>query len=433
MSSTSSTNNPSWNGASRIDGLRTGLRVAQLSLMPMLTRVTLFLSVLGNGIDIARATDRDEGVSISFQVILRIVTTMVATLCGAWGWWRFAEVRQALTTRRGLIATGLVACVYGAALTSPSFFVAAFVAHAVLAYMLLSVTCVVLFGLKATVLDATIALWVFVLLSWVLRIVSPEMTMAIEYLSAEEQLMRFGGLGHPNLLGAMSCMAMLLLLVAARDGWVNRLWLLPAIPLFLATMIESKSRTPLVAMAVTIVWMLIPLLRRRSGYLLLSLAVGSGLLSMAALEMSYGIDRAVDWFALKVTKTGHLEELTSATGRTEIWLQAIDLIKRSPLTGYGGGTSNQIMVEHSGHAHNFVLETALLFGIPAACLLCLLLAINLGDAFRKQAPFVSEFIVFLCILGLVESPLFGLVPDPAMCVWMACLYGPIAQRPIGRL
>lgn len=411
-----------WNGGT------IGSMVNSWALMPIIVRITLFLSVLGNGIDIARATDRDEGVSLSFQVILRITTTLAATLCGAWGWWRLVEVRSALRSHRGLVVVVIVLCAFAAASTSPSPYVAAFVANAVAAYLLLTVTCVVLWGFKRTIMDCTAALWVFVLSGWALRIVNPDMTMAIEYLSADEQLLRYGGLGHPNLLGAMSCMAMLLLTVAVCQRFVQWLWLLPAIPIFLATIIECKSRTPVAALAIAYIWMFLPLLRQRALYFLAATCVLAFLLSLAGLELAYGIDRAVDWFAFKVTKSGHLEELTSFTGRTEIWMQATELIQRSPLTGYGGGTSNQVMVEHSGHAHNMVLETALLFGIPAALLLCALLAINMHDAWKREIPFVSEFTAFLLPLGLFESPLFGLVPDPAMCVWMACLFGPIVTN-----
>jgi exopolysaccharide production protein ExoQ len=396
--------------------------------MPMLTRATLFLSVVGNGIDIARATDRDEGVSLSFQVVLRIVTTLVATGCGAWGWWRFAAVRAALKSVRGILALGLVFCMFAAASTSPSPYIAFFVAHAVVAYMLLSITCVVLQGLRRTIMDAMLGLWTFVILSWIVRFVAPDMTVAIEYLATDDAITRFGGLGHPNVLGAISCMAMLLLLVSARAQYVNWLWLLPCSVVFIATIVESKSRTPAIALACATILMYLPLLRQRSTYLLISVGLASMMIFLTVLEFEFGIDRALKSVAVKFTKTGSIEELTSATGRTEIWAQAIELISRSPLTGYGGGNSTQIMLEHSGHAHNFVLETALLFGIPAAILLCLLLCINISDSLRHECPFVSEFTAFLLILGLVESPLFGLVPDPAMCIWMACLFGPIVER-----
>ncbi len=127
-------------------------------LMPALARLTLFMSVVGNGIDIARVTDRAEGITLSFQVILRLLTTALATACGLWGWWRLAAVRQALVTRRGILAISLIACALAASLTSHDPKVAFFVAWALGTYLLTTLTCLSLFGIERTLLDALLGL-----------------------------------------------------------------------------------------------------------------------------------------------------------------------------------------------------------------------------------------------------------------------------------
>ena len=69
-----------------------------------------------------------------------------------------------------------------------------------------------------------------------------------------------------------------------------------------------------------------------------------------------------------VTKTGDVTELTSATGRTEIWAEAIRLIGERPLTGYGLNSSPALMEDFSYHTHNLVLHATFSGGVVAGLL-----------------------------------------------------------------
>ena len=403
------------------------VRVGAWQLMPMMARLTLFVSVLGNGIDIARVDDRAEGITLSFQVVLRLVATAAASVCGAWAWWRLAEVRAALVTRRGLVAVTMVCCALSASITSVSPKVAFFVASAIGVYMLLTLTCLTLFGIRQTLMDALMALWSFVIISWILRFAAPEMATFNEYLSIEETLPRFGGLGHPNVLSAIECLALLLTLAFVIDKRINAFWLIPAVLLGAATLIETKSRTSVVAFFAALGVVSLPFWRQRLAFVIPALGLGALFCLATYVEVTAGIDRVLHQLSLKITKTGSVDELTTATGRTEIWAEAVRLIAKSPLTGYGGGTSSQVMAEHSGHAHNLLLEPMVLFGIPAALCLIALLSINVYESVSNRVFFVRTFTSYLLVLGLVESPLFGLVPDPMMCIWMACIYGAVVR------
>lgn len=416
-------------GSYPLQRLANRLDIGSVQLMPMLARLTLFVSVLGNGIDIARVDDRAEGVTLSFQVILRLVATAAASVCGAWAWWRLAEVRAALCTQRGVVAMTMVGCALTASITSVSPKVAFFVASAIGVYMLLTLTCLTLFGMRRMLMDALMALWSFVIISWLLRFTVPELAVFNEYLSMEETLPRFGGLGHPNVLSAIQCLALLLTLAFVLDRRINPWWLVPAFMLGAATLLETKSRTSVVAFLVTLGGMSLPFWRQRLAFVLPCLGLAAAFCGAVFLETTSGIDRVTDALMVKLTKTGTVDELTTATGRTEIWAEAIRLIGKSPLTGYGGGTSSQVMAEHSGHAHNLILEPSVLFGLPAAFCLIVLLCINVRESYWNRTFFVRIFTTYLLVLGLVESPLFGLVPDPMMCIWMACIFGAVVGRP----
>lgn len=403
------------------------MRVGSWQLVPMVARLTLFVSVLGNGIDIARVDDRAEGITLSFQVVLRLVATAAASVCGAWAWWRLPEVRAALMTRRGVVAMTMVGCALVASVTSVSPKVAFFVASAIGVYMLLTLTCLTLFGIRKTLMDALMALWSFVIISWMLRFTVPEMAVFNEYLSIEETLPRFGGLGHPNVLSAIQCLALLLTLAFVIDKRINAFWLIPAVLLGAATLIETKSRTSVVAFFAALGVVSLPFWRQRQAFVIPVIGLAAIFCLATYVEVTTGIDRVLHQLSLKITKTGSVAELTTATGRTEIWAEAVRLIAKSPLTGYGGGTSSQVMAEHSGHAHNLLLEPMVLFGIPAALCLIVLLWINVYESVLNRVFFVRTFTSYLLVLGLVESPLFGLVPDPMMCIWMACIYGAVVR------
>ncbi len=241
----------------------------------------------------------------------------------------------------------MVGCALAASITSVSPKVAFFVASAIGVYMLLTLACLTLFGIRRMLMDALLALWSFVIISWLLRFTIPELATFNEFLSMEETLPRFGGLGHPNVLSAIQCLALLLTLAFVIDRSISIAWLVPACILGAATLIETKSRTSVVALLATLGIISLPILRQRSAFALPCFGLAALFCAATYVEMTTGIDRLIDSVALKLTKTGSVDELTTATGRTEIWAEAIRLIAASPLTGYGGGTSSQVMAEHS--------------------------------------------------------------------------------------
>ncbi len=204
--------------------------------MPVFGLIVLFLAVFGNGIDINRDVDRSQGVSISFQVVLRIVVGLSALFTGLWGWWRLPAVRQLMVTYRGWLMIGFVVFAYIAVPNSPERPVALFVATMMLGYLLLTMTCLVLFGFRTVAIVVMAAVWAYVLLGWVAYFVFPEFGVYREFLSLTQYVDRMGGLGHPNTTGRSVCLGTVMLLVACKQRWISRLWALPVLPLLFATL-----------------------------------------------------------------------------------------------------------------------------------------------------------------------------------------------------
>ncbi len=178
----------------------------------------------------------------------------------------------------------------------------------------------------------------------------------------------------------------------------------------------------MIATVVAIAIVCLPLLRYRVTYLLIGSCCLVGFLGLTYIESTKGLDALLEKVLLSSSKSGSLREITSLTGRTEIWQESIRLISQSPLLGYGGGSSARILVEYSGHSHNILLETALLYGVISASLVTLLLCLNIKDAIYCKIPMIPEFTAFVVILGMVESPMVGMPADPILALWFAAIF-----------
>ena len=403
-------------------------RYSGLAIVPIIAITVLFLAVFGNGIDIARNVDRSQGVSISFQVVFRIAVGTCALAVGAWGWWRLPAVRQLLQTSRGWLVMVFIAGAFLSITQSPEKPVSLFVASMVLGYTLLTLTCLALFSFKTVAITVMLAVWAYVLLGWGAYLFYPEIGVFKEFLSLTQSVDRMGGVGHPNTTGRSVCLATVMLLVACKQHWIHWRWAVAAVPLLILTLIETKSRSPVIATVLAIGIVCLPLLKIRSIYLLIAAVFLAGAASLLYVESTSGLDLFLEKTLLKTSKSGSLREITSLTGRTEIWQESLKFIRSSPLLGHGGGSSAKIMFEHSGHAHNMLLETALLYGIPITLVVATLLMLNIKDSFCSRIPMIPEFTVFVVVLGLVESPMVGMPADPILALWLASIFAKPLQE-----
>jgi O-antigen ligase len=91
------------------------------------------------------------------------------------------------------------------------------------------------------------------------------------------------------------------------------------------------------------------------------------------------------------------------------------------------------MHDRSGHAHNMLLETALLYGIPIAIVVAALLCLNIKDSICSKIPMLPAITAFIVVLGMVESPMVGMPADPLLALWLAALFArPLEQRAAGK-
>jgi exopolysaccharide production protein ExoQ len=157
--------------------------------------------------------------------------------------------------------------------------------------------------------------------------------------------------------------------------------------------------------------------------LILSLLVGFFLkLSIARLALMFtlmavilGVGALVDIELLfsMLSRSGEAEEIATGTGRTHIWLTAIDLINQKPIFGWGYGSSARILPPLSdviGHkvtqVHNMFLQIQFSVGIFGLILFILFCTVKFCNAIKYGDDYKIAGFSFIFFTGLTEASFF---------------------------
>jgi O-antigen ligase len=183
---------------------------------------------------------------------------------------------------------------------------------------------------------------------------------------------------------------------------INR-FIVPVVVLICgAALLMTNSR---MALAITAVIVLASLLLRRRRLYALVFAVSAMALLLAVL-----IPVGQEALLRAISRSGTIGEVTSLTGRTDIWYAAIKLAELKPWMGYGYASSVFVLPEHANqvgfatsHAHNLILQMLLTTGWIGTLLFIATVAgvILRGVVYRE--PLVFGMIAFVLLNGLTES------------------------------
>jgi O-antigen ligase len=243
-----------------------------------------------------------------------------------------------------------------------------------------------------------------------------------EQILADEVFDRMGGLAHPNTLGQICGLALLFLVFGPHRIWAR------SRPLFYfllaasaGALILSVSRTSLAACLLALLW------TGRSQILAIARAWRLDLLAitflMGLMLLGAGLlgDQASRGFAQKISKSGDSAELTSFTGRSVIWAQAIRLTGERPLLGYGAGTSKILLKDYSYHSHNMILNVALSAGFVAASFLLGALLWYGLQSLGRPVELPDAIFAILVLNGLMETVIFSVVAGVPTAVLVLAL------------
>lgn len=404
-------------------------RILNVPILPSLCFLLVLMAAGWNTVDPSMGPKTaEEEVGLDIPVAIKLAIAAACSLVGVWGVFRSSVVRRSLFSIPGACLLVMSSMFLVAALAAhPESATVALVAALVnFGYLLFVPTVISVLGFRKLMVAMLIALVAYLIAAWFIFIAIPEMGVFEEDLGDQTLISRMGGLGHPNSVARAGIWAALLGIGVARSGisvQFNRI--LPLIiALSVLTVFETLSRTAMLAGAMAGVVMLYDRVFSRNG-LTLALTSVALILCIAIAALAYSGDDAISRKLLSLgTKTGEFEELSSATGRTEIWTETIRLISQRPSIGYGLNSAPMLLEEYSQHAHNLVLHVMLSGGLIAGICAIALLLWTLVHGLPSSIPMIRGVSAFILVSGIFEDTAVDTFASPTMLLWTAILLYP---------
>ena len=260
----------------------------------------------------------------------------------------------------------------------------------------------------------------FAVASWLVGLVTL-LTPGSDYLRPGEE-----GVLHPNALGNhFAIAAIIAYFFAVSPGHERRVfWRLSAVA-FTTLLLFTLSKGAILVFSLVLVpyVLLSPHIRLRTKLVSLTLSVMAGAILYP---------RLAEYMTIYAERTGSVETLT---GRTAIWLEALEASLSRPLAGYGF-YSSKIVLESiggfaPGHAHNEWLQLWLTLGLVGVfCGIAIY-----ASFWRTALKSTNSTVKSLCIVMVCYSLLHGMVEggnEPSVPLAMLLLLsGWASQSPIG--
>ncbi|WP_158222610.1 O-antigen ligase family protein [Rhodopirellula sp. MGV] len=367
-------------------------------------------------------------------LLLKLATAASAWVITVWSLLRSHATRQTIATTVGIALATLSATMLVAGILSPTSsrlisVAAALILIGYLGFVTASLSAIG-FGTLARALVLGLAMYLGI--AWLIYLLFPSFGEFHEYVDATTTVARMGGVAHPNAIAHEASTAVLLVIASLfgttaidfkNDSQVQSRWRLfdsAVLCLAAATLVATLSRTAVLATVIASAMILFDRLYSRKGMLLANL----GLIAALAAFLVYGLASGkspLDSAVSKVTKSGNVEELTSLTGRTRIWQEALTLIGERWWIGYGMDSAATVMSPESVGTHNLMFHILFSGGIVAGGIVVMLLLITLQIAIRSPQPLFRGIATYVLVSGLVEDTILPAFPASLTMLWMAML------------
>jgi O-antigen ligase len=361
--------------------------------------------------------------AIDYQTLIKLGICSFCGLFGVYGAFTWAPVQKSLTSLPGvlLLAIGIIFLISVPFSVDPvSTLVAAGLFWTILLMTTSAMHCL---GRERALLAIGLGLLAFTACSWLAFLFYPELGVFYESTTEGRFQARMNGISHPNTLGIFSGLLAALLIAAGMQGKFQWRWLAIPILITLGALVLSLSRSSILAFALSTLVVNRGLLRRKDIFGLCLFAISALILALFVISLSVDLTRYIDDALQSLSKSGEVEELTSGTGRLDIWAFGWDQFRESPLFGKGLATSKVVMAEYSGYTHNLWLNFFYSGGIFCGISGIALTVILLLRIFRRPAPLIDGAILFILIAGCAENVILNPFPSgPTMLLIVATLW-----------
>jgi exopolysaccharide production protein ExoQ len=339
---------------------------------------------------------------VDFQVIVKIAVW--ATVAGVAALHARRWLEEMLTPFN-LPCVLFLAWLFATALVSPNPVYTLVSAFTVFACVVFSAYVFSRFEPLEVFTTIVLAILAFCFISIIVYFAIPEFGRYVYWLNEEKFVSgRLAGIaGSANNMALIAAFALVVIGLYAREFHRMHWSFVPLATIICgAALVMTNSRTPL-AMVFVILFMTYALTWRRIHIALLLVSVG-----LVAASIMLPVS---DQILLKiVSRSGGADELTSLTGRTEIWYTVLKLVEIRPLTGYGYASSVFVLPEHANaigfstsHAHNLALQLLLTTGWIGFGLFVLTIIGVGARAILRGDRVMFAMLAFVLLNGVTES------------------------------
>ena len=239
--------------------------------------------------------------------------------------------------------------------------------------------------------------------------------------SEGESEYRLQGLaGHPNLLGQQAAVLLLMTIAMWEERAVRRLWLVPIGCAAITALIFSESRTSLVGVVVAFVVVRLRQMRLLKSVSVAALAVAAAVVFLAAVDMMPDIAKHLSG----LTRSGSASELTTFTGRTELWEISWERFLQKPWLGWGFNANERLMLDSVGpnfagnavNSHNMYLQALVTMGVVGTVMVMAFVAGMARNTIFQPNAMRDRIFVYLMVLGIAEAEFLTL---PVVTIYLA--------------
>ncbi len=394
---------------------------------PLSTVVGLVLITIVAFLNAADLSVDKDKVGLDVQVMVKLAGIGLAAVYGGVGFLTDRRVRDLAQSFPVFWVVIIIAMYFVSAPFSMDPKVSLASTLSMVAVLLMTLRALVQIGIMPVINAIFVGLGLFNVLSWLVFFVWPEVGVLKEPLPDGKFAYRMSGLAHSNVLGQYAGLTVVLGTIMAVTYQKKSSVRFGLIAIAAGALVCSLSRTSVVAtvVALAVAYRRVFFKPEYLRYYVVATMVGIFALMMISTQVDLGA-KLEEKMAM-ISKSGDADELTSATGRSEIWAYAIKLISERPLIGYGAATSKHYLARYSSYTHNMILNVAFSTGIIGgfACLMMVLGRIR--AMFYISHPLADGILVFIIVNGLFENVIFAILAGMPTMVWIMSLSWPLLK------
>jgi len=364
---------------------------------------------------------------IDFQVILKIVIWMTVALAAAFHARRWLGTVLVPSNYPWIL---FLLWLFATAIVSPSPPYTLVSAFTVAACVMFSAYLFSAFDEVEIFATIVAAITLFCAISIAVYFAIPEFGHYVYWMNQQRFISpRLAGIaGSANNMALIAAFSLVVIGLYAREFHRLHILFAPVSGVFaLAALLMTNSRGPLAGTA-AILFIVYMLHWRRLYAAIFVFSVG--LLGLAVL-----LPKGEKFLFQMVSRSGDAGEITSFTGRTEIWNAVLQLSAAEPWMGYGYASSVFVLPQHASqigfatsHAHNLILQLLLTTGVIGVVLFLLaIVCVGLRAAMQRDRT-VFAMLLFVIFNGITESSGFTTLANICTFAFAIAVTLPPLQR-----